>query len=155
MAEEILCPFCKIAAAYPSSNEFIPESPDPERVSPNCYLILTTPSVMAFLDIMPISPGHVLVVSRKHREKLKDLSSREAAALGTWLPVVSRAVMRALGRGEGDWNIVQNNGQYSFPCGQSDAAFDSHIRRIRCASRSTRALPHNPAGRRCARDQSY
>ena len=34
----------------------------------------------------------------------------EGAALGSWLPVVSRAVMRALGRDGGDWNVVQNNG---------------------------------------------
>ena len=65
---------------------------------------------MAFLDIMPISQGHVLVIPRRHCEKIKDVRGREGAALGMWLPVISRSVMRALGRGEGDWNIVQNNG---------------------------------------------
>lgn len=109
------CPFCTIAQAYPppsNGNAYIPKNPDPELISPNCYLILNTPTVMAFLDIMPISPGHVLVVSRHHREKLKDLKGNEGAALGSWLPIVSGAVMRALGKGEGDWNVVQNNGQF-------------------------------------------
>lgn len=65
---------------------------------------------MAFLDILPIAMGHVLVIPREHREKLKDITGSQGAALGAWLPVVSRATMRALGRAEGDWNIVQNNG---------------------------------------------
>lgn len=65
---------------------------------------------MAFLDIMPITAGHVLVIPRPHREKLMHLRGSEGAALGSWLPVVSRAVMRALGRDGGDWNVVQNNG---------------------------------------------
>ena len=59
---------------------------------------------------MPLAPGHVLVVSRSHHEKLKDLSGVEGAALGFWLPVVSRCVMRALGHGDMDYNVVQNNG---------------------------------------------
>lgn len=65
---------------------------------------------MAFLDIMPITAGHVLVVPREHKEKLGDLRGNQGAALGAWLPVVSRATMNALGRKGGDWNVVQNNG---------------------------------------------
>ena len=70
---------------------------------------------MAFLDIMPIERGHVLVIPRQHRDKLKDLQGSEGAALGAWLPVVCRAVMRALGHPDGDWNVVQNNGTAEFP----------------------------------------
>ena len=66
---------------------------------------------MAFLDIMPIEQGHVLVIPRAHCEKLKDLSAREGAVLGYWLPLISKAIMRALGRPDGDWNVVQNNGK--------------------------------------------
>lgn len=66
---------------------------------------------MAFLDILPIEQGHVLVIPRKHRGKLKDVSVSEGGALGSWLPIVSKAIMRALGRPEGDWNVVQNNGK--------------------------------------------
>lgn len=104
------CPFCRIAETYQPSRDVVPRNPDSELLSPNCHLLLNTKLVMAFLDIMPITTGHVLVVSRTHREKLCDLRGNEGAALGMWLPVLSRAVMRALGKGDGDWNIVQNNG---------------------------------------------
>ncbi len=107
---ELTCPFCAIANAYPPCKSRIPQNPDPELISPNCHLILSTECVLAFLDIMPITEGHVLVVSRTHREKLGDLKGNEGAALGMWLPVISRAVMRALGRDNGHWNVVQNNG---------------------------------------------
>lgn len=80
---------------------------------------------MAFLDIMPITAGHVLVIPRNHRVKLGDLQGSEGAALGQWLPAVSRAVMRALGKGDGDWNVVQNNGKAS--CKPSRAAASSDM----------------------------
>lgn len=105
------CPFCSIARTYPPTPGYVPNNPNSTMLMPNCHLILSTPSVMAFLDILPLSEGHTLVVPRNHRVKLKDLKGAEGAALGTWLPVVSRAVMKALGRAEGDWNIVQNNGR--------------------------------------------
>lgn len=104
------CPFCLIASTYPPSKTAVPKEPDSELIAPNCHLILSTDLVLAFLDIMPITPGHVLVVSRTHREKLGDLRGSEGAALGTWLPAICRATMRALGRDNGDWNVVQNNG---------------------------------------------
>ena len=110
----ISCPFCKIAEAYPPELSPIPQSPDPEKVDPQCHLILSTPHVLAFLDILPIAPGHILLTSRNHHEKLSDLNtsdeSRESSrALGEWLPVVSRALCKATGIE--DWNIVQNNGE--------------------------------------------
>ena len=104
------CPFCTIAKAYPPTEAQIPNDPNAELISPNCHLILSTKSVLAFLDIMPITQGHVLVIPRTHRTKLGDLQGDEGAALGMWLPAISRATMRALGNGDGDWNVVQNNG---------------------------------------------
>lgn len=126
------CPFCKISAAYPPSpTSPIPHSPDPERIDPQCHLILSTPHVMAFLDILPISPGHILLTTRSHYEKLSNVPSAPtptpssqsptlwqnkpidegatpAAALGFWMPILSRALARSLDIE--DWNIVQNNG---------------------------------------------
>jgi diadenosine tetraphosphate (Ap4A) HIT family hydrolase len=63
---------------------------------------------MAFLDIMPLSPGHLLVTTRKHNEKISDITGEEARELGEWLPVLSRVL--AMVTGVWDWNIVQNNG---------------------------------------------
>ncbi|KAK3671176.1 hypothetical protein LTR78_008977 [Recurvomyces mirabilis] len=74
------CPFCKIAAAYPSPTSSsspttspIPSNPDPEKVDPQCHLLLSTPHVLAFLDILPIAPGHILLVTRRHYRTLADL----------------------------------------------------------------------------------
>lgn len=104
------CPFCRISKAYPaSSTSPIPSNPEPTLVDPQCYLLLSTPHILAFLDIMPISPGHVLLITRDHHEKLSDIPLNEkAAALGFWMPLMSRALARSLDIE--DWNVVQNNG---------------------------------------------
>jgi diadenosine tetraphosphate (Ap4A) HIT family hydrolase len=64
---------------------------------------------MAFLDIMPLSPGHLLVTTRKHHEKISDVTEEEAKELGSWLPRLSRVLANVTG--VWDWNIVQNNGR--------------------------------------------
>ncbi|KAN0117233.1 HIT-like protein [Hyaloscypha variabilis] len=99
------CPFCDIAAHYPPSTSL--ES-DHELVSPPAFVVLSTPLCMAFLDIMPLSPGHLLVTTRKHHEKISDVTEEEARELGAWLPRLSRVLANATG--VWDWNIVQNNG---------------------------------------------
>ncbi|SLM38179.1 Histidine triad, conserved site [Lasallia pustulata] len=108
------CPFCLIASSHPP---FSPTSPpSTPKPPPSTYVLLSTPLVIAFLDIAPISRGHVLVATRAHREKVSDVTVAEGRALGAWLGVVSRAVVRSVGlsgkggEGVGDWNIVQNNG---------------------------------------------
>jgi diadenosine tetraphosphate (Ap4A) HIT family hydrolase len=67
---------------------------------------------MAFLDIMPLSRGHTLVTTRKHHEKISDVTEEEASELGAWLPRLSRVLANATG--VWDWNIVQNNGRGPF-----------------------------------------
>lgn len=120
----ISCPFCKISDAYPPEASPIPQSPDPEKVDPQAHVLLSTPHVLAFLDILPIAPGHILLTTRKHYQKLSDLyttpqegvdahsaqEARESAkALGEWLPPLSRALCKVTGIE--DWNVVQNNGE--------------------------------------------
>ncbi|GAB7325196.1 hypothetical protein MBLNU13_g09271t2 [Cladosporium sp. NU13] len=120
------CPFCKIAQAYPAEASPIPHSPDPDLISPQAHVILSTPHVMAFLDILPMAPGHILVTTRDHYQKVSDLynpkvgadwvsqqiaskSRQDSRAIGEWLPLVSRALCKVTGIE--DWNIVQNNGE--------------------------------------------
>jgi diadenosine tetraphosphate (Ap4A) HIT family hydrolase len=98
------CPFCAIAHAYTPSSPFH----DPTLVTPPAFVILCSPLCLAFLDIMPLAQGHLLVTTRMHHEKLSDVSEPEAAELGKWLRVLSRVLGRATG--VWDWNIVQNNG---------------------------------------------
>ncbi|KAK7420946.1 hypothetical protein QQX98_002511 [Neonectria punicea] len=107
------CPFCAIAHAY---KPFSPlEPPDqsspiiaPELLSPASFIVLSTPDLVAFLDILPLSHGHLLLCPREHREKLTDVTPSEASDLGRSLRVLSKAMTRATG--VEDWNVVQNNG---------------------------------------------
>jgi histidine triad (HIT) family protein len=64
--------------------------------------------VYAFLDINPISKGHILVISREPRAHLHELSDEAGAAIGRALPRLCRAVMAA--SGATNYNILQNNG---------------------------------------------
>jgi diadenosine tetraphosphate (Ap4A) HIT family hydrolase len=125
------CPFCAIAIAHPPSSTSTPQV-TPSTSSQQAYVLLSIPLLIAFLDHAPISRGHVLITTRYHREKLSDVSIEEGQALGAWMGVLSRTVLRvALGRQAGtkagagreasqddevmgDWNIVQNNGTYSI-----------------------------------------
>lgn len=67
------------AAAAASSSSLlasIPSSPsaiDPAKVSPAAYVVLSAPRVLAFLDIMPMTRGHLLVTTRRHRRKVEEL----------------------------------------------------------------------------------
>ncbi|KAL3476339.1 HIT-like domain-containing protein [Aspergillus californicus] len=161
MPPSTACAFCKIAAAYlpiptstflpnnqhsssPSSSSSTPSIAIPGNTGPgsgsdsHAFLILSTKHVLAFLDIMPLTQGHVLVVPREHSEKLGEVGVRVSRELGTWLPIISRAIMRTVfGKSESDsededahieirdrdrdvekittddswnWNVVQNNG---------------------------------------------
>lgn len=123
----IECPFCRIAKAYPPDTQSqVPTRPDPDKIAPQCHLVLSTPYVLAFLDIMPISPGHLLLIPRQHHEKTSSMykppTSSSWAALreadearitaqkmGEYIPLISRALAAATE--VEDWNIVQNNGQ--------------------------------------------
>ena len=72
------------------------------------YEIYEDEHVFAFLDISPISDGHVLVVPKESRAFLHELSDESAAAIGRALPRLCRAVMKATGTSS--YNILQNNG---------------------------------------------
>ncbi len=78
--------------------------------------------VVAFLDIAPVSRGHVLVVPRESRATLGELSDDSAAAIGRALPRICRAVARAVGSPHS--NVLQNNGA---PAGQSVPHVHFHV----------------------------
>jgi len=113
------CPFCKISRAFPSSTSStntdadtlrscIADDVDATKIDPACYLVLSAPEVLAFLDIMPMTSGHLLVTTRRHNEKIGDVSGSEGRDIGFWLPILSRVVMKVVEAT--DYNIVQNNG---------------------------------------------
>lgn len=104
------CPFCNIASTYP------PQSPltfhpgttttHDDRVLPplaaetsegtnsfpsqsqsHAYVILSTKSILAFLDIMPLTRGHVLVVPREHCPTLGDVGVRVGREVCLFAPI--------------------------------------------------------------------
>jgi len=78
-----------------------------------CAKIYETPSVLAFLDIAPIRPGHTLVIPKAHHPDLWDLPDETGRDLLAALKTVGRAVVHATGAG--GCNLVMNNGA---PAGQ-------------------------------------
>ncbi|KAJ5814984.1 hypothetical protein N7474_006761 [Penicillium riverlandense] len=112
------CPFCTIASSTPpiSPTTGAAEPTQPSTTSPDtaptAHLILSTEHVLAFLDIMPLTRGHVLVTPRRHYEMLGDVGVAVGQEMGKWLPILSRVVTRTvLGEdAEKHWNVVQNNG---------------------------------------------
>ncbi len=65
--------------------------------------------VIAFLDIQPVNPGHVLLVPRDHHPTLSDVPDDLAAHAGSLLPRLCRAVRAATGAEA--LNIVVNHGR--------------------------------------------
>ncbi|MGC4089600.1 MAG: HIT family protein [Polyangiaceae bacterium] len=73
-----------------------------------CHKVYEDDLVLAFLDINPLSRGHVLVIPKEPAETLDALSDESAAALGRALPRLCRAVKQVSGASA--YNILQNNG---------------------------------------------
>jgi histidine triad (HIT) family protein len=70
--------------------------------------VLETPEVVAMMDINPVNPGHVLLLSKAHHATLSDVPPETAAALGRELPALCRAVREAAGAD--GLNVVVNHG---------------------------------------------
>jgi histidine triad (HIT) family protein len=73
-----------------------------------CQKVYEDEHVLAFLDIMPLAEGHILVVPKEEAATLDALSDDAAAAIGRVLPRLCRAVKAATGAA--DYNVLQNNG---------------------------------------------
>lgn len=73
------CIFCKIISkAIPS------------------YQVYQDDKVLAFFDILPISPGHTIIVPKKHVPDIEGLEDDEMAALALAIKKVGKAVMDGL-----------------------------------------------------------
>jgi len=85
------CIFCKIVAGS------IP-----------CTKVYEDAHVLAFMDIGPISPGHTLLVPKKHYASVIEMPAEEVAALFRPVGALAAAVKAGL-KAEG-LNVLQNNG---------------------------------------------
>ncbi|MEA3077883.1 MAG: histidine triad family protein [Actinomycetota bacterium] len=77
-------------------------------------VVLSTDSVVAFLDARPVFPGHVLVVPRAHVETLVDLPSPLVPVLFSAVQRVAAAVVEGLGA-DGSFVAINNVVSQSVP----------------------------------------
>jgi histidine triad (HIT) family protein len=73
-----------------------------------CHKVYEDDLVLAFLDINPLSRGHLLLIPKEPAETLDRLSDDSGAALGRVLPRLCRAVMKVAGVSA--YNVLENNG---------------------------------------------
>lgn len=91
---------------------------DPEARCPFCdgvsdeALILDRGPVKAFYDAFPVSPGHALVVPRRHVERFADLTEAERHGLLDAVEPVRERIARDHGEGF-DLNVGLNLGRHA------------------------------------------
>lgn len=85
------CIFCRIVAA---------EIP--------AFVVLEDENVLAFLDVAPLSEGHVLIIPRDHYSDLPSLPQSLCAAMMSLLPRMGSALLSVTGAS--GFNVLVNNG---------------------------------------------
>ncbi len=89
MADPTECVFCEIVA----------------RRSP-AYIVYEDATTVAFLDIFPFTRGHLLVIPKRHGERLTDLPFDDQIALIRTLDEICRRAERLTS----DYNVALNAG---------------------------------------------
>ena len=69
---------------------------------------------VAFLDIFPLTPGHALVVPRRHSRDLLDAAPEDVAAVTAAAREVAAASVSPSGLGADGFNLIQANGSVAF-----------------------------------------
>ncbi|HZS33809.1 MAG TPA: HIT domain-containing protein [Methylomirabilota bacterium] len=87
------CIFCKIAAGEMKAAE-----------------VKRTPEAVAFRDIKPVAPTHVLVIPVRHVPAVRDARTDEDRALLGRLLALAAEVAAELGLDRGGYRIVTNTG---------------------------------------------
>lgn len=88
------------------------------------YTIYEDEYVKAFLDISQATPGHTLVVPKKHIANIFEYDSEMAAQIFSRIPKIANAIKRSAPDILG-MNIVNNNGEIAY-----QSVFHSHIHLI-------------------------
>lgn len=76
------------------------------------YKIFENDDVYAFLDISQVTPGHTLLIPKKHIENIFDYTQEDAAKYLQYLPIVANAI-KASDKKIIGMNIQNNNGKYA------------------------------------------
>lgn len=99
------CLFCKIAKG---------ELPS--------YKIYEDEHTFAFLDISPVSPGHVLIIPKRHYDNLDQVDDLLLAYMMRSVKLIGAGLKKALGvKG---YNVIINNGEEA---GQIISHFHLHL----------------------------
>ncbi|MDQ3107074.1 MAG: HIT family protein [Actinomycetota bacterium] len=77
-------------------------------------VVLDEPDVLAFLDVKPVFPGHILVVPRVHHETLPELPSDLVPVLFEAAQRLAAAVLPALAA-HGSFVAINNTVSQSVP----------------------------------------
>jgi histidine triad (HIT) family protein len=78
--------------------------------------------VLAFMDIMPLTKGHTLLIPKKHHANVYDMTSEEASQLFSVAPKIASALKSTFE--PVGLNLLNNNGA---PAGQSVFHFHLHF----------------------------
>lgn len=92
MAADPDCVFCKIVAGLIPSQA-----------------VLQTEAALAFLDVGPLSDGHLLVIPRDHYGRLEEMPAAVVSEIGGLLPRLGQALVQVTGAL--GYNVLQNNGR--------------------------------------------
>ena len=92
MSRDPNCIFCKIVAVE------VPTA-----------VVYEDEFILIFLDVAPLSEGHLLVIPREHDARFSDLSLEVGGAIGARLPGLGRALMKVTGAD--GYNVLINEGQ--------------------------------------------
>lgn len=84
------CLFCKMVAG---------------TIKPN--IVFETPKILAFRDIHPQAPTHVLVIPKRHIATINDLKSEDAQLIGEML-LAAQAVAQEDGIAQSGYRTVMN-----------------------------------------------
>jgi histidine triad (HIT) family protein len=76
--------------------------------------VLDEPEVLAFLDVSPVFPGHVLVIPRIHHQTLPDLPLSLVTAVFTAAQRIAVGVQTAMSA-DGTWVSMNNVVSQSVP----------------------------------------
>lgn len=78
--------------------------------------------VVAFMDVMPVTEGHVLLIPKNHRENLYEMTEDEASNLFSVAPKLANLLKETFT--PAGMNLLQNNGA---PAGQAVFHFHMHF----------------------------
>lgn len=61
-----------------------------------CHKIAETENYLAFLDVFPLTAGHVLVIPKKETDNIFDIADEEFAGLHLFSKIVAEAIKKAI-----------------------------------------------------------